>query len=130
MDLIISHVKAGLSARGFDFRNETPSDLATMGLPERFHLLPRTKQLDMLYTIVRDRSTVCGRTGEKQDERRGVRRAHAQHRFFPPLQDRANFVFYSERIMRLLMEHALSLLDYEDVVVSRTASHSSSFQEI
>lgn len=36
---------------------------------------------------------------------------------FPPLQDRANFVFYSERIMRLLMEHALSLLGYEDVVV-------------
>lgn len=33
-------------------------------------------------------------------------------------QDRANFVFYAERITRLLMEYALSFLSYQDVVVS------------
>lgn len=52
--------------------------------PGRIHLLPQTPQLHYLFTIIRNRET-----------------------------DRSDFVFYSERIMRLVVEAALCLIPVE-----------------
>lgn len=54
-------------------------------LRENVHLLPQTKQLRALHAIIRDRTT-----------------------------SREDFVFYSGRVIRLLIEAGLDLLPYED----------------
>lgn len=52
--------------------------------PGRIHLLPQTPQLHYLFTLIRNKDT-----------------------------DRSDFVFYSERIMRLVVEAALCLIPVE-----------------
>lgn len=60
-------------------------------LPNSLHQLEQTKQIRFLHTILRNRDT-----------------------------PRDEFIFYSNRLIRILIEHALSLLPFEDVVVQTT----------
>lgn len=89
MDLIIRHVRNQLAQRGLTLRAELCT-LVHEGapLPTNVLVLPETKQLRALFTIIRNRET-------KRDD----------------------FVYYSERIMRLLLEHAIAQLPHRDVTV-------------
>lgn len=57
-------------------------------LPNSLHQLEQTKQIRFMHTILRNRDT-----------------------------PRDEFIFYSNRLIRILIEHALSLLPFEDVAV-------------
>eukprot|EP00796_Vickermania_ingenoplastis_P007186 gene7186-5048_t len=63
--------------------NESTMQMLSMN-PGRIHLLPQTPQLHYLFTLIRNRET-----------------------------ERSDFVFYSERIMRLVVEAALCLIPVE-----------------
>lgn len=95
IDLIVKHVHRELYTRGCKFR----SDLASQNnhepgapLPRTFYKLDQTNQIKFMHTIIRNKDT-------KRDD----------------------FIFYANRLMRLLIEYALSLLPFEDVVVETTS---------
>lgn len=89
--LIVQHVHKQLQQRGF----KTRSRLLQEGcqheeepLPSTVSVLEQTKQIHGMHTLIRDKGT-----------------------------SRDDFIFYSRRLMRLLIEYALSMLEYESVVV-------------
>lgn len=91
INLIVQHVQTQLTARGFKLR----SKLAESGgngnghpVPETLKLLPSTPQIQGLHTYIRNKDT-----------------------------PRDEFIFYSKRLIRLVIEYSLSLLPYEKVVV-------------
>ncbi|CAF0732862.1 unnamed protein product [Brachionus calyciflorus] len=96
IDLIVKHVHRELTIRGGKLR----SDLAINQhktdepLPCSLHKLEETKQTKFMHTIIRNKNT-----------------------------PRDEFIFYSNRLMRVLIEHALSLLPFEDVIVTTTFNH-------
>ena len=98
MDLIVRHVQAQMAARGHDLRRLLESQRAAFKArrPASLHVLPQTKQLIGLHTIIRNRET-----------------------------QRDAFIFYADRIMRLVTEHALTLMPYEDVIVATVSGSSS-----
>jgi len=96
IDLICTHVRQQLQERGNRFRQKiavprAPAvasagpPLADLGL----HLLPQTRQIGGIFTILRDRST-----------------------------SRQDFVFFADRLATLLVEHALQFLPYAPKVVT------------
>ncbi|CAF4163442.1 unnamed protein product, partial [Rotaria magnacalcarata] len=91
IDLIVCHVNRELQKRGVKVRNELVHNFDLMShspMPETFHIVEQTAQIKYLHTIIRNRDT-----------------------------DRDEFIFYSKRLMRILIEYALSLLPFEDVTV-------------
>ncbi len=62
-------------------------------LPSSLHQIEETQQIKFIHTIIRNRDT-----------------------------PRDEFIFYSNRLMRILIEYALSLLPFEDVIVQTTGS--------
>lgn len=84
IDLIVKHISSQLEKRGFNFRSELITSHLGEPLPPSLHVVENTPQVRGLQAIVRDR--------------------HA---------DRDDFVFYSKRLMRILMEKTMSLLPYE-----------------
>ncbi|XP_057557807.1 uridine-cytidine kinase-like 1 isoform X2 [Hippopotamus amphibius kiboko] len=89
IDLIVQHVHSQLEERKLRW------DLAALASAHQCHPLPRTlsvlkstAQVRGMHTIIRDRET-----------------------------SRDEFIFYSKRLMRLLIEHALSFLPFQDCVV-------------
>eukprot|EP00053_Salpingoeca_punica_P018194 m.177439 g.177439 ORF g.177439 m.177439 type:complete len:489 (-) comp17382_c0_seq2:1674-3140(-) len=88
MELIINHVQSQLRARGFHIRRSLLSIPSDTPMPNSLHVLKQTSQVRAMHTILRNRET-------KRDD----------------------FVFYSDRLMRNLIEFALSLLPYDDVEV-------------
>ncbi|XP_049555772.1 uridine-cytidine kinase-like 1 isoform X7 [Orcinus orca] len=89
IDLIVQHVHSQLEERKLRW------DLAALASAHQCHPLPRTlsvlkstPQVRGMHTIIRDRET-----------------------------SRDEFIFYSKRLMRLLIEHALSFLPFQDCVV-------------
>lgn len=62
-------------------------------LPCSLHQIEETQQIKFIHTIIRNRDT-----------------------------PRDEFIFYSNRLMRILIEYALSLLPFEDVTVQTTGS--------
>ncbi|KAK2169705.1 hypothetical protein NP493_1177g00003 [Ridgeia piscesae] len=89
VNLIVNHVHQQLVQRGFQFRSKL-NESAHEGqpLPDTLHLLPTTHQIKGLHTFVRDKTI-----------------------------SRDEFIFYSKRLMRLLIEFALSLLPFKNVAV-------------
>ncbi len=63
-------------------------------LPVTLHKLDQTNQIKFMHTVIRNRETT-----------------------------RDEFIFYSNRLMRLLIEYALSLLPFENVVVHTNSGH-------
>jgi len=71
---------AAAHMRSCEIEQESTEQILSM-FPGHLHLLPQTPQLHFLFTIIRNRDT-----------------------------QRTDFVFYSERIMRLILEAALCLI--------------------
>jgi uracil phosphoribosyltransferase len=75
---------------------------STSSLPSSVFTLPQTAQLEALYTIIRDKDT-----------------------------SRGDFLFYSDRIIRLLVEEGLNHLPViKKSVVTPTVSKPSTLQEV
>lgn len=94
IDLIVKHVHRELQQRGCKMRLDLaskPNHKAGEPLPCSLHQLEQTKQIRFMHTILRNRDT-----------------------------PRDEFIFYSNRLIRILIEHALSLLPFEDVSVQTT----------
>ncbi|KAG1688579.1 Uridine-cytidine kinase-like 1 [Nymphon striatum] len=88
INLIVQHINTQLQLRGFKHREKMA--LAHIGQPppSTLDMLPSTPQIRGLHTFMRNKDT-----------------------------PRDEFIFYSSRLMRLLIEYALSLLPFKDVVV-------------
>ncbi|XP_030839289.1 uridine-cytidine kinase-like 1 isoform X2 [Strongylocentrotus purpuratus] len=88
MILIVQHVHDQLTLRGFQFRAELPLAHVNQPLPDTLYVVTNTVQVQGLHTFIRNRDT-----------------------------GRDEFIFYSQRLTRILIEYALSLLPFEDCIV-------------
>ncbi|KAM4830192.1 uridine-cytidine kinase-like 1 isoform X3 [Urocitellus parryii] len=88
IDLIVQHVHSQLEERELSVRAALASAHQSHPLPQTLSVLKSTPQVRGMHTIIRDRET-----------------------------SRDEFIFYSKRLMRLLIEHALSFLPFQDCVV-------------
>ena len=93
--MIVQHVRAQLTAKGHKLRGELvaeSNDLIENGhgiLPTSMHILPMTPQIRGLHSFIRNKNT-----------------------------PRDEFTFYAKRLIRIVIEHALSLMPYQSVTVS------------
>ncbi|KAJ2996696.1 Uridine-cytidine kinase-like 1 [Globomyces sp. JEL0801] len=87
IDVMIKHVKRQLDERGVSIKDGLTHQEKS-AFSSNVKLLPQTNQLKVLHTIIRDAST-----------------------------KRPDFVFYVDRLSRLLVEDALSQLPYEPITV-------------
>ncbi|KAH0554321.1 uridine-cytidine kinase-like 1 isoform X1 [Cotesia glomerata] len=85
--LIVQHVHTQLQLRGFKLREKLAHSYTGQPLPS-VYMLPDTPQVKGLHTLIRDKNT-----------------------------ERDEFIFYTKRLIRLVIEYALSLLPYKDVVI-------------
>ena len=91
INLIVQHVQTQLVSRGFKLRSKLAESGAGAGpliMPDTLRVLPVTPQIKGLHTYIRNRDT-----------------------------PRDEFIFYSKRLIRLVIEYSLSLLPYETVTV-------------
>lgn len=70
--------------RGFKLREKLAHSYMGQPLPDSIHLLPSTPQIKGLHTFIRNKDT-----------------------------PRDEFIFYSKRLIRLVIEYALSLLPFK-----------------
>ncbi|XP_076973693.1 uridine-cytidine kinase-like 1 isoform X2 [Tamandua tetradactyla] len=88
IDLIVQHVHSQLEERELSVRAALASAHQCHPLPRTLSVLKSTPQVRGMHTIIRDKET-----------------------------SRDEFIFYSKRLMRLLIEHALSFLPFQDCAV-------------
>lgn len=90
IQLIVQHVQAQLHKRGCKLReNLAQQDVdRTVGVPDNLFVLPSTPQIKGLHTFIRNADT-----------------------------PRDEFIFYSKRLIRLVIEYGLGLLPFEEVTV-------------
>eukprot|EP01134_Creolimax_fragrantissima_P007545 CFRG7545T1 len=88
LDLIVKHVKRQLKNQGQNFRDQLISAHQGEKMPDSLHILPSTRQIKGLHTMIRNRE--CPR-----DE----------------------FIFFSQRLMRLVMEYSWSFLPFKSKTV-------------
>nr|XP_045013638.1 uridine-cytidine kinase-like 1 isoform X2 [Jaculus jaculus] len=88
IDLIVQHVHSQLEERELSVRAALASAHQCHPLPRTLSVLKSTPQVRGMHTIIRDKET-----------------------------SRDEFIFYSKRLMRLLIEHALSFLPFQDCIV-------------
>ncbi|XP_044118554.1 uridine-cytidine kinase-like 1 isoform X2 [Neovison vison] len=88
IDLIVQHMHSQLEERELSVRAALASAHQCHPLPQTLSVLKSTPQVRGMHTIIRDKET-----------------------------SRDEFIFYSKRLMRLLIEHALSFLPFQDCVV-------------
>ena len=88
MHLLITEVKNQLKRRGFDIRKQLVLRTCAPEIPETATILPQTKQVKSYHTIICDAAT-----------------------------SREDFVFHSERLMRLVLEFLVSRLPHTEVQV-------------
>lgn len=91
IDLIVNLVNRELTQRGYNFRSSLAHNNkheAGEPLPKSFHMVEQTKQVKFMQTILRNRET-----------------------------NMDDFIFYSNRLMRILIEYALALLPFDEVTV-------------
>jgi len=92
INLIVQHVQTQLVSRGFKLRSKLAEGAGNGGhyiLPDTLKVLPSTPQIKGLHTYIRNRDT-----------------------------PRDEFIFYSKRLIRLVIEYSLSLLPYQTVTVN------------
>jgi len=91
INLIVQHVQTQLTNRGFKLRSKLAESGNGNGtaMPNTLKVLPSTPQIRGLHTYIRNRETA-----------------------------RDEFIFYSKRLIRLVIEYSLSLLPFETVSVS------------
>lgn len=83
INLIVQHIHTQLQARGVKLRSKLIKVHSDQPLPKSLKVLPETRQIKGIHTIIRNRETT-----------------------------RDEFIFYSKRLIRLLIEFALTLLPY------------------
>ncbi|KAF2900083.1 hypothetical protein ILUMI_06098 [Ignelater luminosus] len=88
IQLIVQHVHAQLQLRGFKIREELAHSYVGQPLPDTVHLLPTTPQIRGLHTFIRNKDT-----------------------------PRDEFIFYSKRLIRLVIEYTLSLMAFVEKTV-------------
>ncbi|KAF7996599.1 hypothetical protein HCN44_002245 [Aphidius gifuensis] len=88
IELIVQHVHTQLQLRGFKLREKLAHSYIGQPLPSSLYMLPDTPQVKGLHTFIRNKHT-----------------------------DRDEFIFYSRRLIRLVIEYALSLLPFEEITV-------------
>ena len=89
INLIVQHVQTQLVSRGFKLRSKlAESGAGPLIMPDTLRVLPVTPQIKGLHTYIRNRDT-----------------------------PRDEFIFYSKRLIRLVIEYSLSLLPYQTVTV-------------
>lgn len=88
INVIVRHVHTQLQSRGLKLRSKLVNSHVDQPLPKTLKILQPTSQVLGNHTIIRNESTT-----------------------------RDEFIFYSKRLMRLLTEFTLSLLDFRDVIV-------------
>ncbi|XP_019645178.1 PREDICTED: uridine-cytidine kinase-like 1 isoform X2 [Branchiostoma belcheri] len=88
IDLIIRHVHSELEKRDVHFRSQLAAAGQGQPLPSSLHVLESTPQVRGMHTIIRNRET-----------------------------NRDEFIFYSKRLMRLLIEQAMAMLPFKTVRV-------------
>nr|XP_060610804.1 uridine-cytidine kinase-like 1 [Anolis sagrei ordinatus] len=88
LDLIVQHVHSQLEKREITVRAALASAHQGQPLPKTLSVLESTPQVRGMHTIIRNKDT-----------------------------SRDEFIFYSKRLMRLLIEHALSFLPLKPVTV-------------
>jgi len=91
INLIVHHVQNQLDQRGFKFRDKLANHFMP-GQPLPRHtlkVLPSTPQIKGLHTFVRNRNT-----------------------------PRDEFIFYAKRLIRLVIEYALSFLPYDSIEIN------------
>ncbi|XP_051954651.1 uridine-cytidine kinase-like 1 isoform X1 [Xyrauchen texanus] len=88
LDLIVQHVHSQLEKREITVRSALPSAHLGQPLPKTLSVMESTPQVRGMHTIIRNKET-----------------------------SRDEFIFYSKRLMRLLIEHALSFLPLKPVSV-------------
>ncbi|XP_063363614.1 uridine-cytidine kinase-like 1 isoform X1 [Cydia amplana] len=86
--LIVQHVHKQLQLRGFKVREKLAVAHVGQPVPDSLYLLKDTPQVQGLHTFIRNKDT-----------------------------PRDEFIFYSKRLMRLVIEFALSLLPYSERTV-------------
>ncbi|XP_053736365.1 uridine-cytidine kinase-like 1 isoform X4 [Synchiropus splendidus] len=88
LDLIVQHVHSQLEKREINVRSALASAHQGQPLPTTLSVMESTPQVRGMHTIIRNKET-----------------------------NRDEFIFYSKRLMRLLIEHALSFLPLKPVSV-------------
>ncbi|XP_076063588.1 uridine-cytidine kinase-like lethal (2) k01209 isoform X3 [Oratosquilla oratoria] len=88
INLIAQNVITQLQQRGFKLREKLANANFGLARPNSLQLLPSTPQIHGLHTFIRNKDT-----------------------------PRDEFIFYSKRLIRLVIEHALTLLPFTDVTV-------------
>ncbi|KAH8279461.1 hypothetical protein KR026_010419 [Drosophila bipectinata] len=86
--LIVQHVHTQLQLRGFKLRETLANSYKDQPMPHSLHLLHPTPQIKGLHTFIRCRNT-----------------------------SRDEFIFYSKRLIRLVIEYALSLFPFKTTTV-------------
>jgi len=91
--LIVQHVQTQFEARGFKLRGKLANMNGSLHfengkLPDSLNVLPETSQIKGLHTFIRNRNT-----------------------------PRDEFIFYSKRLIRLVVEYALSLQPFAKVTI-------------
>uniref|UniRef100_A0A8C2XBA8 uridine/cytidine kinase n=1 Tax=Cyclopterus lumpus TaxID=8103 RepID=A0A8C2XBA8_CYCLU len=94
IDLIVQHVHSQLEERELSVRALLASAQQTQPLPQTLSVLESTPQVKGLHTIIRNKGT-----------------------------SRDEFIFYSKRLMRLLIEHTLTFLPSQSCVVQTPQGH-------
>ena len=141
INLIVHHVQTQLDARGFRLREKLASYTAGQPLPDTLKVLPETQQIKGLHTFIRNRDHTSSRSQYischytipksmqpkifyitfkhlpvKSDPKYlscSIRFLNNHDRDTP----RDEFIFYAKRLIRLVIEYALSWLPYEKVTV-------------
>ncbi|XP_014211158.1 uridine-cytidine kinase-like 1 isoform X1 [Copidosoma floridanum] len=88
IELIVQHVHTQLLLRGFKLREKLAHSYIGQPLPDSLYLLPDTPQIKGLHSFIRNKNT-----------------------------HRDEFIFYSKRLIRLVIEYALSLLPFKEITV-------------
>lgn len=94
IQLIVQHVHTQLQLRGFKLRETLAHSYANQPMPNSLKLLPSTPQIKGLHTFIRNAST-----------------------------PRDEFIFYSNRLIRLVVEFAMSLMAFKEVAVETPQGH-------
>ena len=121
INLIVQHVRSQLLAKGHKLRESLIADandfdLEDSEMPSSLHLLPSSHQTKGLNTFLRNK--VSEMVGVQLKWYRTISQIYLWSFFFKKKDtNRDEFTFYSKRLIRIVIEHALSLLPYEDVVV-------------
>ncbi|KAG8237981.1 hypothetical protein J437_LFUL018006 [Ladona fulva] len=84
IELIVQHVHTRLQERGLKLRENLVSSCIKKSLPQSLYKLPSTPQIQGLHTFIRNKDT-----------------------------PRDEFIFYSKRLMRLVIEFTLSLFPFK-----------------